>query len=188
AILVREPGATPLGDYVRDWIKRDSRTVPLAELFLFEAARAQLIQTVVKPALAEGRVVISDRFADSTLAYQGYGRGVKLSDIQSANRIAADGVRPDLTVLLDMDPGTALERVGNRPGLGTESTMGRVDDDQQRRFEQESIAFHERVIKGFRELAAAEPERWTVVDATQSAEEVAEAVWTAVEARLGRRA
>lgn len=175
ALLVREPGSTALGQYLRDWLKRDSPTVPVAELLLFEAARAQLVAEVVRPALAAGRVVIADRFSDSTLAYQGYGRGLDLGLIRTLNDAATGGLTPDLTILLNAPPRDALGRAARR-----------ASDAGQRRFEDLPGRFHRRVTEGFLELASQEPGRWVVVDSSRDFAEVAADVWTAVAKRLRR--
>ncbi len=188
-ISVREPGTTGLGDYVRAWIKRRRDTTPLAEALLFEAARAQLVSSVIAPALARGSVVICDRFTDSTVAYQGYGRELDKELIRELNDIAADGLRPDLTVLLRMNPGDAVARVRS-PELptGTDGARAvRVDPDSERRFELESLAFHKRVALGYDKLASAEPERWLVVEASQSVEAIGDEIGIRVDAIVKER-
>jgi len=182
-LLLREPGGTPLGEKLRQWLKGTAISNPWAELFLFEAARAELARQVICPALEAGTVVITDRFADSSTAYQGYGRGLPVWEVQTLNRMATGGLVPDLTVLLDMQPETALSRLGD-PAEGSAGT-GRVDPAAERRFEEEPAAFHERVADGFRRLAAAEPERWLIVDATLTQDEIAAAIWARVSALLG---
>ena len=171
-LLVQEPGSTGLGRHLRDWLKRDTSTVPVAELLLFEAARAQLVAELVRPALAAGRTVIADRFIDSTLAYQGYGRGLDLSLVRTLNDAATGGLTPDLTVLLDVEAGEAIGRVA-----------ARVGDSDRRKFEDLPIDFHQRVVAGFRELAAAGGHRWLVVRGTRPQSAIAGDVWDAVTAR-----
>jgi len=173
-VALREPGGTPLGDYLRDWLKAtDVRLSPEAELLLFAAARAELVRQVVRPALESGRVVVLDRYADSTVVYQGYGRGLPMRDVRAANRIATGGLVPDLTFLLDGPIETTLRRAKGRPDAG------------DRRFEAEDASFHRRVQAGFRRLAKGDPERWTVVDTTSPAGVAHEAVWRRVLGALG---
>ncbi len=152
--LTHEPGGTPLGDELRRCLKkvRDSVVTPEAELLLFAAARSQLTLNIILPALEKDRVVICDRYSDSTVAYQGYGRGLPLASIDAVNRIATRGLRPDLIVLLDMDPSRALQRKGW----------------PRDRFEHEDMAFHERIRNGYLELARADPGRWMILDASDS--------------------
>jgi dTMP kinase len=159
AVLTHEPGGTPLGDRVRNIlkVKRDYDISPLAELLLFNACRAQLTRDIILPALDKGASVICDRFTGSTLAYQGYGRGLNLETIASINKAATDGLQPDLIFLLDLQPQTGLKRKRN------------TDED---RFEAEDIAFHRRVRDGYLELAARDPSRWIVLEAQQSAAEL----------------
>lgn len=172
-LLVREPGSTTLGQYLREWLKRDVTTVPLAELLLFEAARAQLTEELIRPALSSGKVVIADRFSDSTLAYQGYGRGLDLSLIRALNAAATGGLVPDLTILLDVPSADALRRA--------ELRASGVDGS---RFEDLPGSFHSNVVAGFRTLAATERSRWVVIDSSSPVEEVERRVWDAVRARL----
>ena len=179
-VLLREPGGTPLGEELRRWLKGTEVSNPWAELFLFEAARAELVRVAIGPALERGSTVVVDRFADSSTAYQGYGRGLPVHEVQAANRMAAGGLTPDLTVLLDMPPDAALARLTESAGAG-----GRADPAAERRFEEEPVEFHERVADGFRQLAAAEPARWLVVDASLPREEIAGAVWARVSTLLG---
>jgi dTMP kinase len=141
---------------------------PEAEVLLFLAARAQLVSEVIRPGLAEGTVVICDRFADSTVAYQGYGRRLDPGSIRTLNRWATGGLQPDLTVLLDVPVEVGLARKGH-------------DDDT---FSREDTPFHVRVREGYLYLAASERERWLVVDGTLSPEEAGERVWEAVRERL----
>ncbi len=192
--LVREPGTTPLGWYLRDWLKRERRrgsTVSHgAELFLFAAARAEFVAKVLTPALAgKSRVVIADRYADSTTAYQGYGRRLPLDDIARINRLATQGKTPDLTFLLDCSPVEGLKRVGAlqirlpmEPADGSDPK--RMDREGTGRFEEESLAFHERVRAGYLEVAGREPERWAVVDATESVEAISDAIWERAQRHL----
>ena len=153
-LRVREPGGTPLGEQIRSLLlDAASPLTPCASLLLFEAARAELVETVIKPALADGDVVVSDRFADSTLAYQGYGEGLPLDDILLANRLATGGLQPDLSILLDLDPSIGLAR--------------RKGSEEWNVIDARSLEFHRRVRDGFLQLAAVEPSRWLVLDANR---------------------
>ena len=163
-VSAREPGGTEVGERIRA-VTREPAS-PLAELFLFEAARAQLVAEVIEPALAAGAVVILDRFTDSTLAYQGHGRGLDLATIVELNAVATHGIRPDLTLLLDLDVDTGLAR-----------KLGEIGHDA---IGKEHRDFHERVRSGYLELAAAEPQRWVVLDGTLPPQELQESVWEAV--------
>lgn len=153
-ILTEEPGGTLISLRIREvLLSVDHKNMkPLTELLLYNAARAQHIEEVILPALNRGAVVITDRFTDSTFAYQGYGRGIDLSLLESIDRIATDGLRPDMTMLLDLDVETGLKR--NR-------RINKTD-----RLELEDVEFHKRVRKGYHELAAKEPERIKVLDAS----------------------
>ncbi len=155
---LREPGGTSLGERVRSMLLTvgDEEISPQAELFLYEACRAQLVSCVIMPALRAGRVVISDRFTDSTLAYQGYGRGLDAGRIEAMNGFATGGLEPDITFLLDVDVGAGLERAWQR----LEGQSGLRED----RFEREDAAFHERVRQGFLEIAGNCPGRVRVID------------------------
>ena len=155
-ITTREPGGTPLGDRLREiLLSLDSQLDPLAEAMLFAAARAELVTTVIKPALDRGDFVICDRYSDSTVAYQGYASGVDLMSIGQLNQVSTGGLLADLTVLLDLPVEEGLRRSGGSD-----------------RFESEDVAFHERVRAGYLALAEHDSERWLVVDATQPPEKV----------------
>ena len=176
-ILVREPGGTPLGEQLRPLIKGEAPASPTAELLMFEAARAELVREVIRPALDAGTIVVSDRFSDSTIAYQGYGRGMDMEIIENLNRIATDGLQPHITLLLDIEPADALARVGSQPGA---QPGKRIDPADQQRFEEQPPEFHERVIEGYRTLAREDPSRWFVIDASRPVEQIAERVWSVV--------
>lgn len=170
-VVTREPGGTPLGTRVREVLldpELDMHALP--EFLLYSASRAQLVQDVIRPALERGEVVICDRYFDSSLAYQGAGRGLPLSLLQSVTREVTRGLKPDLTILLDLDPVTGLERAARR---------GQPD-----RLERADLSFHQRVRQGFLDLARQEPQRFTVLDATHPPERTAQAVWKAVQAHL----
>lgn len=173
-VPTREPGGTLLGERLRDIVldlgEGGLALHPLTETLLFVAARAELVAGVIAPALDCGYTVICDRFADSTVAYQGYGRGVDLRAIEQLNAVASGGLRPDLTVLLDLPVAEGLARTGS---------AGQAD-----RFGREDAAFHERVRQGYLELVSREPGRWLVVDATQPPEAVTEAIWGRLEPLL----
>jgi len=164
AVLTHEPGGTPLGNRLRRWLKGEGDIDPQAELLLFNASRAHLIARVIRPALDSGSIVICDRFAESTIAYQGYGRGLSLDLIETTNSIATQGLRPDLIVLLDIpvEQGLARKRISDR-------------------FEREDIAFHQRVRRGYLEMAKKEPQRWLVVDASLPKKETERLIWERVE-------
>ncbi len=173
ALLVHEPGVTSLGRKIARLLKWAQNTdiSPLTELLLFNASRAQLVTEVIQPSLQNGKVVICDRFTDSTMAYQGYGRGLDLRVVKAVNNAGSQGLKPDLTILLDIPVEKGLAR-----------KTGRRHD----RFEQEDIAFHERVRDGYLKLAAEEPRRWLVVDATRSKKEIAGIIWARVSQLLSR--
>jgi len=158
-LTLREPGGTSLGERVRGMLLTvsDEEIDPRAELFLYEACRAQLVTLVILPALRAGRIVLCDRFTDSTLAYQGYGRGLDAGRIVSVNGFATDGLTPDLTFLLDVDVDAGLRRAMKRMD-GAEASM------REDRFEREEAAFHERVRSGFLEIARREAGRVRVID------------------------
>jgi len=166
-LLVHEPGGTPLGKKVGRWLKwaQGVDISPLTELLMFNASRAQLIDEVIHPNLKSGKVVICDRYTDSTTAYQGYGRGMDLETVKAINNAAARGLTPDLTVLLE---------ISVEEGFGRKRTSGRD------RFEQEDIAFHQRVRESYLKLAAEEPGRWLVIDATLSKAQIADIIWQGV--------
>src|SRR4051794_30282693 len=168
AVAVREPGGTPVGERVREILKDPAVDLgPVAEALLFAAARAELVARVVRPALEDGHVVISDRYLDSSLAYQGEARGLGVDAVASVNRFATGGLEPDVTFLLDLSPEAAAARGGE------------ID-----RFENEGRALQEQVRDAYARLAAAEPARWRRVDAGRPADEVHAEVLTHVERAL----
>ncbi|MBI4336207.1 MAG: dTMP kinase [Chloroflexi bacterium] len=186
-ILVHEPGSTPLGKALRNFLL-SQKLVPQAELLLFLAARAQLVQQVLRPALRQGVSVVADRYADSSVAYQGYGRRLPLEMVRQLNRFATGGLVPDMTVLLDMPPEEGLRRMGQEQTLeqlpmeikDVGLPEGRVDAKGQRKFERLPLAFHQRVRNGFLALAKAEPGRFLVLDATLPRDELARRIWERV--------
>jgi len=171
AVLSCEPGGTLLGREIRELLldRRHSQMAPLTELLLYFADRAQHVAELVRPALDRGEVVISDRYVDSTLAYQGFGRGLAMADIRELARIATSDLVPDLTLLLDVEVAQGLARVGKR--------------GERDRLEAETLAFHERVRAGYLELAAASPGRWERIDGSGGVDDVAERVIEAVTRR-----
>ena len=181
AVLIREPGSTELGDYLRAYLVDQRPLSPSAELLLFEAARAELMTALIAPNLDAGSVVIADRFAGSTIAYQGYGRNIDLSRIQWLNDFATGCRYPDLTVLLDIDPAIGLNRVKAR-----QLSFGLLDVDADR-FEDADIAFHNTVRRGFRKQAATNPKGWQVLEGNHSIEDVAAKVWGLVFPMLANR-
>jgi dTMP kinase len=157
ALLVREPGGTPAGERIRELLKDPAIDLdPRAEALLFAAARAELVASVIRPALEAGKVVISDRYLDSSLAYQGHARGLGEAEVRLVNDWATAGLEPDLTILLRIDPAEAAARAGETD-----------------RFEDEGLALQRRVAEGYEALAAADPGRWKIVDAARSEDEVA---------------
>ena len=158
-LVLREPGGTRVSEAIREVIltRSHSKMIPETELLLYLAARAQIVKEKICPALEKGILVLCDRFEDSTLAYQGYGRGMRIASIQQVSRMFVRGsLRPDAVFLLDLDPPRGFARGGRRD-----------------RMERQSLEFHRRVRRGFRALAAAEPKRWTVLDATRGIDEIA---------------
>jgi dTMP kinase len=173
-LTARDPGSTGLGEGVRQLaLHGQEAPAAMASLFLFEAARAQLVAQVIRPALARGEVVICDRFTDSTLAYQGYGEGLSLETIRVLNGLATGGLTPDVTILLDLDPLLGLRR--------------RRAIQEWDQMEGRDLAFHRQVRSGFRTLAETEPDRWLVVDASRPLAEVHAVIEARiVEARAAR--
>lgn len=179
-VLTRDPGGTPVGEEIRAILlvaaMREGRSgspsslAPQTEALLFEASRAQLVRDVIRPALERGEIVVCDRYSDSTLAYQGYGRGLDIEALEAADRLATGGLKPHLSVFLDLPVETALGRKGER--------------EEQDHVGGQSRDFHERVRRGFAELAAKEPRRWLVVDATLPVDTIADVIWERVQSVL----
>ena len=169
-LLTREPGGTWLSEEIRHLIKDQTTDAPCdrSELLLFLAARAQLVKNVIRPALEAGKWVVSDRFSDSTIAYQGYGRGLPLDILKDMNNFACEGLKPDLTLLLDVTQETSRARMHRRE----EATNTTAD-----RIELAGDEFHRRLRRGFAELAKVCPERIVTIDANGTVDEVWENVW-----------
>lgn len=178
-VVTREPGGTVLGEKIRALLldPRSRGMVPVSELLLYGAARSQHIEEVIEPALAEGKVVLCDRFTDATIAYQGHGRQIPLNVIRVVNSLASADIKPDLTILLDLDPekGLARARARNRTSDGAPTT----------RFDDEELAFHRRVRDGYLEIAREDTSRVRVVSAEPAAEKVAKQVAALVGRKLG---
>lgn len=174
ALLTREPGGTPIGDQIRRTLMDLGNTGmhPRTEILLFSASRAQIVHQIIRPHLEAGGIVVCDRFYDSTLAYQGYGHGLDLTALRAITDFATGGLRPDLTLLIDLPAEDGLRR--------------RRRGGQWNRLDAYDLAFHQRVRQGYFELAAADPERWVPIDANQPVETVQGAIRRVVEARLAR--
>lgn len=169
-LFTREPGGTPLGNNLRRWLKGEDEIDPTTELLLFAASRAHLVSAVIRPALEKGTIVICDRFAESTVAYQGYGRGLDFDLIEVLNKIATQGLKPDLIIFLDIPVDNGLARKGLRD-----------------RFEREESAFHQRVRRGYLEMASKDPERWLVIDGSLPKKDIRGIVWKRVASLLKLR-
>ena len=171
-LATREPGGTFIGDQIRDVLSNLENTSmrPRTEILLFQASRAQLVEQVIRPHLKDGGIVISDRYADSTLAYQGYGHQVDLEKLKTIIEFATGGLKPDLTILLDIDVEEGLQR--------------RARGGEWNRLDAYDLAFHQRVRQGYHQLVQEEPERWKIVDAGQPPELVQAAIRKLVLERL----
>jgi dTMP kinase len=169
-VITREPGGTALGKLIRKALLEVSghQIASSTELFMYLADRAQHVSEVILPAIEAGKVVLCDRFTDSTMAYQGYGRGIEIRLLRQLNEVADQGLRPDLTFLFDCPASVGLGRTVRR-----KNETGRPDED---RFEREKIEFHEKVRAGFLKLAGEEPQRFRILDATRPIEEVTLAI------------
>ncbi len=172
-----EPGGTPLGRRLREaFLETEENVAPLAELLLFAADRAQHVNFLVKPALEEGKIVISDRFADATIAYQGAGRGFTEATVNQIVELATSGLKPDLTLFFDLPIEKALLRTNNRTDAG----------EQKNRMDKETAGFYERVRAAYLKIAAKEPERFRVIDADGSTDQVQVRVVEIVTGFLGK--
>lgn len=181
-LYTREPGGTAIGERIRSLLLDETHREmsPQTEMLLFAASRAQFVAEVVEPALRSGRVVLSERYIDASLAYQGVGRGLGVDMVRHVNEAATRGLMPDLTILLDVDPAVGLARA--RGAAGKEGRKGRGD-----RLEQEALEFHARVRAGFLTIAHEEPVRVRIVDGNRAQRTVHEEVVGLVEGVLGAR-
>jgi dTMP kinase len=172
-LLTREPGGTEIGEQIRAVLHdlKNRAMHPRAELLLYSAARAQLVEQVIRPYLAAGGLVLSDRYYDSTLAYQGYGHGLDLAALRQITAFATAGLAPDLTLFLDLDA-----EVGLRRRQANAAEWNRLDDY--------ALAFHQRVRAGYYELMQLEPNRWVKLDAARSVEELSAEVWRVVSQKM----
>lgn len=174
-VQTREPGGSDIGDQIREVLHdaANSKMMAQTEFLLYSASRAQHIVELILPALSAGQIVVSDRYADSSMAYQGYGRGLDLETIQAITAFATQGVKPDLTLYFDIAAGEGLQR-------------RLLSGEAWNRMDAEALAFHQRVRNGYLELAAAEPGRWEVIDANRPVDDVREDVKVVVKALLMR--
>jgi dTMP kinase len=177
--VTREPGGTPIGDQIRAVLHDVGNTAMVAdaESLLYAASRAQHVGQLIRPALAQGTIVLCDRYVDSTIAYQGYGRGLDLAALRQINAFATGGLKPDLTVYLDCPVEEGLKRKQRAMTLG---------EGEWNRLDREEIAFHQRVYQGYQALMAAEHERWLALNASRPIEEIQEEIQKAVETLLSR--
>lgn len=175
-LLTREPGGTPISEEIREVILNNANTDmdPMTEALLFAAARRQHVVECIKPALKEGKMVLCDRYVDSSLAYQGAARGLGVKKVYDINMYATEGLLPDITIFFDIDPEKGLERISEH---ASSREINRLDT--------EKIQFHESVRKAFKDLAKEYPERYVIIDASLSPEAVAEEAYSAIEKRLG---
>jgi dTMP kinase len=176
-LLTREPGGTAIGDKIRDVVLKKTDGAPMhahTELLLFCASRAQLVAEVIRPHLDSGGIVLCDRYIDSTLAYQGYGRGLDLDTLRTILKFATSDLRPNLTIYFDITPEDALRRKQQASLFGEE--WNRLDEMK--------LQFHQRVYDGYRQLREAEPQRWLRIDARQTVDEMFTETAAALEARL----
>ena len=177
-LCTREPGGTSTGEAIRNILQHDAVGEPLgerAELLLFTASRAQLMDLVILPALTRGEWVLCDRFIDSTMAYQGFARGLPIDTLDRINNFAVNGRKPDLTLLLDLDIESGFQRLEKRYSGG----RGSAD-----RFEREARDFHRRVRDGYHKLAEREPDRFRIIDSDRAIDEVASSIWETVKGAL----
>lgn len=180
-LTTREPGGGPLGRRIRQMLLEEGQVSPETELLLFLADRANHVETIIRPALAEGKVVLCDRHADSTIVYQGYARGLDLEFLRAGNRFATKGLVPDLTLLFDLDPVVGLGRLN----IVEENLFGA--DEKRRdvnRLDREPIEFHQKVRDGFLKLAQNEPGRFVILNAEKAPSELAEDAFQEILHRL----
>ncbi|MCH3909626.1 MAG: dTMP kinase [Bacilli bacterium] len=175
-VLTREPGGTPISEEIRNIIldKKNTMMDPKTEALLYAASRRQHIVEKILPALKEGKVVLCDRFLDSSLAYQGGARGLGIKEVYEMNQFATDGLLPDLTILFDIAPEEGLKRIAANAGR----EVNRLDVEQ--------LSFHKKVREAFHELAKEFPERYVVIDASKSVPEVSEEAYSAIKERMGK--
>ena len=198
SLLLHEPGGTSVGEEVRRILlaergatgKKSSRSKnstmnSLTELLLFSSARSELIEKVIKPNLEKDTIIICDRFIASTVAYQGYGRKINLDTVENIINVSTHGIKPDLTILLSVDPDKALDRVNSQLSLldsvsnPVEKENPRLDVEGSRRFELESINFHKRVFQGYKEMS--KDSSWLTIDATKSIDEIHNLIWDKIQ-------
>ena len=170
-VNVREPGGTLIGEQIREIVKNNNTPSAMTELLLFEAARSELIQKIIIPAIHNKKIVIADRFMDSTLAYQGYGRGIPLDNIYILNKISTNNIIPNLSVLLNSPVSISLERSKIRDS---------IKDNDGTRFENESIEFHNKVNKGFLKIAKSNLDRWKIINSNRETDIVAKEIYNNV--------
>lgn len=189
-VSTREPGATPLGRQIRSLLL-DPDLPPfcsLSELLLFSADRAQHLDEVIRPALQRNALVLCDRYVHSTIAYQGYGRGVSLEILERLNEITTEGLLPDLVLLLDLDPASGLARAKARAERASGNILTSAQGEASwTRFEEETLSFHQRVRAGFLELAKSFPQMFVIIDASKSPEAITEEAMTEITRRLEAR-
>ncbi len=175
--LTREPGGTGIGDQIREVLHslENTEMLPQTEILLYSASRAQLVGQIIRPHLAQGEIVLCDRYADSTLAYQGYGHGLDLQVLRVITTFATGGLKPDLTIYLDIDV---------EEGLRRRLAAHQAGEAEWNRMDQQELAFHRRVRQGYLQMVAAEPERWVVIEAAQPADVAQQAIRAEVEAKL----
>ncbi|MCS6839410.1 MAG: dTMP kinase [Roseiflexus sp.] len=185
-ILTREPGGTRIGDLIRRIVLdlQHTEMAPTTETLLFSAARAQLVSEVIRPYLEQGGIVVCDRYADSTYAYQGYGLGRDLAELRMITAAATGGLRPDITFYLDISAEAGLERKRRRHAGVRPTGQRSVEQEEWNRLDARELEYHKRVEAGYRELIAQDPERWRVLDARQSIEALAEQIAAIIEPYL----
>ena len=176
-LATREPGGTSIGDKIRVVLldRRNTEKLPASEALLFSAARAQIVTQVIRPHLTQGSIVLCDRYADSTLAYQGYGHGLDLEMLRAITALVTEGLKPDLTVYLDIDV---------EEGLRRKVAAHQASNSEWNRIDRQEMAFHRRVREGYLKMAAQEPDRWLVIDATQPLEVIQASIRARTEAKL----
>ncbi len=179
-VMTREPGGTEIGMKIRNILldPKNGNLTPKAELFLYAADRIQHIEQLILPALNEGKIVVTDRFADSTTVYQGYARGIDLELVEKINELVLNGLKPDITILLDISPAVGLARVKDQLHFGERA-------ESESRFEREELAFHEKIRQGFLTLAQKEMKRFRIIDADRDPGKVTEDVIRVLKAALG---